>query len=82
MSMAIFLLMWSMYTSLEDGLVGVKLGFLDGDATYNSSRQRMGDPMASQRARRRQICEKDFSPPERVLAPRPVSLDLVMSGST
>lgn len=37
--------------------------------------------MASQRAKSRQTWENDFSPPERVLAPRPV-LSLVMSGST
>lgn len=33
---------------------------------YNSSRQRMGAPIASQRDSRRQMVEKDFSPPERV----------------
>lgn len=33
--------------------------------TSNSSRQRIGHPMASHRESRRQIVEKDFSPPER-----------------
>jgi hypothetical protein len=51
-------------------------------AAYNSSKQRIGDPMASQSASKRQTCENDFSPPERVLAPRPSLLSLVMSGST
>lgn len=37
--------------------------------------------MASQSDSKRQIWEKDFSPPERVLVPRPV-LSLVISGST
>lgn len=51
-------------------------------STYNSSRQRIGEPMASQRANRRQTCENDFSPPDSVLAPRPVLLSFVISGST
>jgi len=55
--------------------------FTESIYTSNSSRQRMGDPMASQSDSKRQICEKDFSPPERVFVPRPV-LSLVMSGST
>lgn len=38
--------------------------------------------MASQRANRRQTCENDFSPPDSVLAPRPVLLSFVISGST
>lgn len=38
--------------------------------------------MASQSASKRQTCEKDFSPPDNVLAPRPSLLSLVMSGST
>ena len=38
--------------------------------------------MASHRASKRQIWENDFSPPERVLAPRPVGSSLVISGST
>lgn len=35
--------------------------------TYNSSRQRIGEPIAFQSARRRQIKEYDFSPPDSVL---------------
>lgn len=50
--------------------------------TSNSSKQRMGDPMASQMLSSKQIVEKDFSPPLRVLAWRPESETLVMSGST
>ena len=38
--------------------------------------------MASHSARRRQIVEKDFSPPDNVFVWRPLSLLLVMSGST
>jgi len=38
--------------------------------------------MASQSASKRQTCEKDFSPPDNVLAPRPSLLSFVMSGST
>lgn len=38
--------------------------------------------MASQSASSRQTCEKDFSPPDRVFAPRPVLSSFVMSGST
>ena len=34
---------------------------------HNSSRQRMGEPMASHRERRRQMVENDFSPPDNVL---------------
>lgn len=48
---------------------------------YNSSRQRIGAPIASHRESRRQIVEKDFSPPERVLVWRPWPV-LVSSGST
>lgn len=48
---------------------------------YNSSRQRTGAPMASHSARRRLIVEKDFSPPESVLASRPLP-SFVSSGST
>lgn len=54
MSMAIFRLTWSMYTSLLAQVSGHKAqqeGFFQ---TYNSSRQRIGDPMASQRANKRQ----------------------------
>jgi hypothetical protein len=50
--------------------------------TYNSSRQRIGDPMASQSARRRQTVEYDFSPPDSVLVCMPSPLRSVMSGCT
>ena len=33
--------------------------------SYNSSKQRIGDPMASHTDNNKQICAKDFSPPER-----------------
>lgn len=49
--------------------------------TYNSSKQRIGDPIASHSASNKQTWENDFSPPDRVLAPRP-ALSLVLSGST
>ena len=49
--------------------------------TYNSSRHRTGAPMASHSDRRRQMVEKDFSPPDRVFASRPLPT-LVGSGST
>jgi len=42
----------------------------------------MGDPIASHIDKSRQIVENDFSPPERVLVCRPLSLDLAISGST
>jgi len=38
--------------------------------------------MASQIAKRRQIVENDFSPPDNVFACRPLSLCCVESGST
>jgi hypothetical protein len=50
--------------------------------THNSSRQRIGDPMASQSARRRQTVEYDFSPPDSVLVCLPSPLRSVMSGCT
>lgn len=49
--------------------------------TYNSSKHLIGDPIASHRDSKRQICENDFSPPESVFAPLPRPT-LVMSGST
>lgn len=49
---------------------------------YNSSRQRMGAPIASQRDSKRQMVEKDFSPPESVFVWRPWPPVLEMSGST
>lgn len=52
------------------------------DGAYNSSRQRMGAPIASQRDSKRQMVEKDFSPPESVLVWRPWPPVLEMSGST
>jgi hypothetical protein len=42
----------------------------------------MGEPMASHSERRRQIVEKDFSPPERVFVWRPAAEVRVISGST
>jgi hypothetical protein len=51
-------------------------------STYNSSKQRMGDPMASHNASSIQMVEKDFSPPDNVFVCRPLSLLRVMSGST
>jgi hypothetical protein len=51
-------------------------------STYNSSKHRIGDPMASHRARSKQIVEKDFSPPDNVLVCLPAALTFVMSGST
>jgi hypothetical protein len=50
--------------------------------TYNSSRQRIGEPIASQSAKSIQMVEKDFSPPERVFVALPLSLLRVISGST
>lgn len=79
MSMAILRLIWSMYTSLWRSANGSPQV---SSQTYNSSRQRIGEPMASQRDKRRHTWEKDFSPPERVFAPRPVLSSLVISGST
>ena len=35
--------------------------------TDNSSKQRIGAPIASHRESKKQICEKDFSPPDKVL---------------
>ena len=49
--------------------------------TYNSSKQRIGDPIASQSERSRQMVEKDFSPPDKVFVCRPCP-DFVSSGST
>lgn len=37
---------------------------------YNSSRQRIGEPIASHNDNNRQIVEKDFSPPDKVFGPR------------
>jgi hypothetical protein len=79
MSIAILRLTESMYTSLGEELVSSWLKKTDN--TYNSSKQRIGDPIASQSESKRHTCEKDFSPPDKVLAPRPV-LSLVISGST
>ena len=50
--------------------------------TSNSSKQRSGEPMASQMARSKQIDENDFSPPDNVLVLRPVAFFSVLSGST
>lgn len=50
--------------------------------TYNSSRQRIGEPIASQRESRRQTVEYDFSPPERVFVCLPSPLRSMMSGWT
>ena len=50
--------------------------------TSNSSRHLMGEPTASQMLRRRQMVEKDFSPPLRVLVARPASEARAVSGST
>jgi hypothetical protein len=50
--------------------------------THNSSRHRIGDPIASQSAKSKHVVEKDFSPPESVFVCRPLSLFRVMSGST
>ncbi len=50
--------------------------------TSNSSKQRRGEPMASQMARSKQIDENDFSPPDNVLVLRPVAFFSVLSGST
>jgi hypothetical protein len=41
--------------------------------TSNSSRQRKVPGIDSQRERRKQIWENDFSPPERVFAPPPLA---------
>lgn len=49
--------------------------------TYNSSRHRIGDPMASHRANSKQMVENDFSPPDKVFVCRPLPV-LVSSGST
>jgi hypothetical protein len=54
----------------------------EGRGTYNSSRQRIGDPIASQSARRRQTVEYDFSPPDSVLVCLPSPLRSVISGCT
>ena len=43
------------------------VGNLARNLTYNSSRQRRGDAAASHTASRRQICENDFSPPDKLL---------------
>jgi hypothetical protein len=51
-------------------------------STYNSSKQRIGEPMASHRASSMQMVEKDFSPPDKVFVCRPLSLLRVISGST
>jgi hypothetical protein len=50
--------------------------------TYNSSRQRIGEPMASQRESNKQIVENDFSPPESVLVCLPASSSIAESGWT
>lgn len=64
------LLTLSMKTSL-----GALISFIFSQAcnwnAYNSSRQRIGAPMASQRDNKRHIVEKDFSPPDKVLVWRP-----------
>lgn len=52
------------------------------EKTYNSSKQRMGEPIASHSANNRQTWENDFSPPDSVFAPRPAPSSFVMSGST
>ena len=49
--------------------------------TYNSSRHRTGAPIASHSDKRRQMVEKDFSPPDRVFASLPLPT-FVGSGST
>lgn len=81
MSIAIFRLTESIYTSLQH-VSGRPDGANEAQkAAYNSSRQRIGEPIASHRASKRHICENDFSPPDRVFAPR-LMLSLVLSGST
>jgi hypothetical protein len=71
----------SMKTSLTL-LVPVRLGkYFTSLLTYNSSRHRIGEPIASQSDKSKQIVEKDFSPPDNVFVWRPFPL-LVSSGST
>jgi hypothetical protein len=48
--------------------------------TYNSSRQRMGEPIASHNESRRHTVEYDFSPPESVLVCLPSPLRSMISG--
>lgn len=48
--------------------------------TSNSSRQRIGEPIASHRERRRHTVEYDFSPPERVFVCLPSPLRSIISG--
>jgi hypothetical protein len=50
--------------------------------TSNSSRNRIGDPIASHTDKSMQIDENDFSPPDKVLVFRPAELLRVSSGST
>jgi len=50
--------------------------------TSNSSRHRMGDPMASHSDSNRHTVEYDFSPPESVLVCRPSLLRSILSGCT
>ncbi len=50
--------------------------------TSNSSRHRIGAPMASQRESSKQMVEKDFSPPDSVIVLRPLYCFKVTSGST
>lgn len=51
-----------------------------GLATHNSSRQRIGEPMASQSESNKQIVENDFSPPDSVFVCLPAALLTVISG--
>lgn len=68
----------SMKTSLA--LVSIHIAPSTRGQTYNSSRQRIGEPMASQRESNRQMVENDFSPPESVFVCLPAPLATVMSG--
>lgn len=81
MSMDNFRFIESMYTSLEPSCQLLSPIIGNKTKTYNSSKHRTGEPIASHNANNRQICENDFSPPESVLAPRP-ALSFVISGST
>ena len=49
-------------------------------STYNSSKQRIGEPMASQRESSKQMVENDFSPPESVLVCLAALPSIVESG--
>lgn len=61
----------AVHEDIAERFMSITLLIYKRGGAYNSSRQRMGAPIASQRDSKRQMVEKDFSPPESVLVWRP-----------